>query len=456
MMHWISGVLALLVIVLTGSGAVRCAWRGERALSVPEWLAWSWLVGTVLVTVYLALGGIMLPAACLVGGGVLMALFSGFLAWRGGASHIAWFPVNGAVWEKWLVLPLLGGICWMFVAILGNSLTADGLLIWEFKAHIAFLNGGHLPASLFSDPSRVSLHPGYPLCIPMVELWVYLCAGQNDQTLVKVIFPMFHLTAVFLLWGSVARITGRLWAGALVGLAPIFIPELSSQGTLIEGYADYPLGVYYLATVCAVMPGIGERQWFLAAISAAALPWVKQEGILLWLSAVVVALVAAGPARWRTILWTVFPGGLVAAGWKLAMQHLHVAPESVFSSINLSTIPQAVLRIIPVADYFGHELADVNSWSLLWIIGALACIRLCRHGQRGIALIVATFLPLLFDFVPYLFTKLDLGWHLETSCARLVLQGSLVALLAIGAVLAPRSLKRAVPPEESAQPVGET
>jgi hypothetical protein len=42
---------------------------------------------------------------------------------------------------------------------------------------------------------------------------------------------------------------------------------------------------------------------------------------------------------------------------------------------------------------------------------------------------------LLLDVVPYLFTRLDLAFHLQTSCSRLVLQSAWVALLAVSLAL---------------------
>src|SRR5581483_2545898 len=111
------------------------------------------------------------------------------------------------VWEKWLGLVPLACIATAFYMTFWRPLVWDGLIIWEFKAHAAFLSGGHIPAAILSDPSRTSVHPTYPLALPLSELWFYLCAGHEDQSLVKAIFPPYYLAATVLLWGGVARKT---------------------------------------------------------------------------------------------------------------------------------------------------------------------------------------------------------------------------------------------------------
>jgi len=465
MRNWIEGLPALLAALSMGSGIVSYAWRGKRPMSIPELVAWGWLAGSAVISLLVAAAGLFwsAPPPVVVMGLAALSAGSGFFALHIGRKRgLAWFPTEGELWEKWISLVPLAGVIWAFALTFSSPLLWDGLLIWEFKARIAFFHDGHFPPELFSDPTRVNLHPGYPLYIPASELWIYLCSAHYDQTTVKVLFPPFYLAAALLLWSGAARVTGRLWAGSIAALLPIFIPQLCpSSGPLLDGYADFPLAVFYLAAVSALLLPRDEEeapgQWILAMGAAGVLPWIKQEGLLLWLSFALVSCVRLLPRHWRLVVWTILPGAMVMAAWKLTLRTLHIPAENIFDPINATTIPHALERVGVVGNYFLHELSDTDTWSLLWILTVPAFVCLLLPRAKGGALVVAILFPLALDFVPYLFTRLELGWHLQMSCTRVVLQTAIVAVFAIGVALVPRpeeqkSEEPAVP-VETAEPV---
>jgi len=118
---------------------------------------------------------------------------------------------------EWLLTSLLlVEITVFFYVSFKHTLGWDGLLNWEIKARYAFLNGGVIPGSYYSNPGRAFSHPEYPLAIPFTELWLYLWMGEPHQFWVKTIFPLFYAAGALLLALFVTRLSTKRWPGLIV------------------------------------------------------------------------------------------------------------------------------------------------------------------------------------------------------------------------------------------------
>jgi hypothetical protein len=437
-----SALLAILMVFLAGTGLTLALWRGTRAILAAELLALGWLLGAGVVSLLLAVGGIALSGAVLMMLVAVACLFFAGIGWRRVRKGL---PVESGLagvpaWEKWLSLLALVPIVYMAYATFRDSMLWDGLVIWETKARSAFLAGGSLPASYFSEASRARYHPSYPLYLPFTELWLYLWVGDSDQTMVKLIFPFFYAAATLLLWSSVLRLTGRACAATATAVLPLFIPLLADHGLgLVEGYADFPLGVVYLAGLSSLLiwrvKGI-EGAWPVACACAAVLPWIKQEGIMLLASLAAVAALVHGWSGWRRTALFALPGMAIWLGWKVAMHVVHVVNESVFQPVTVATVLKNVRRLWPILQAMEYQLTLLKNWSVLWYAVPVALICLAWR-QRPLAgwLATALVVPLAFDIIPYYFTSLDLFFHITTSFDRLALQVSLAAVLCLGLAL---------------------
>src|SRR5262249_16732799 len=78
----------------------------------------------------------------------------------------------------------------------------DGLFKWEIKAGVAFLKGGVIPLSFYSDPTRPWTHPEYPLLLPLSEAWLYGWMGRADQQMAQLLSLVFFAAALGLLYTS--------------------------------------------------------------------------------------------------------------------------------------------------------------------------------------------------------------------------------------------------------------
>lgn len=442
-MRFAASILAILMVFLAGTGLIALLWRGARAILLTELLGLGWLLGAGLVSILLAVGGLFLPGSILLVAVSAICVLLGALGWRRmrHGFSIEMGLAGVANWEKWLSLIALLPIAYMAFATLHHAMLWDGLIVWELKARHAFLAGGSLPVSYFSDATRARYHPGYPLYLPFTELWVYLWVGDCDQTVVKLILPIFYAAATLLLWSSMLRLTGRAWAATLTSVLPIFIPLLADHFLgLLEGYADFPLATLYLAGVAALLAWrlkAIEGHWRIAVACASFLPWIKQDGIILLASLIAVAALVHGRSGWRRTLLFALPGALIAVAWRLAMHGVHAVDESVFQPVTRETLTQNLPRLWPIVETMGDRLSLLKNWSLLWYAVPVALLCLAwRQRSMTAWLLAALVVPLFLDIGPYLFTSLDLHFHITSSFDRLALQISLVAVLCLGLALA--------------------
>jgi len=435
-------LLAVLTVFAAGSGLTLALWRRSGAILAAEFFGLAWLLGAGVVSALLALAGIGLTGGALFAVVTLGTLLLGALGVQrlreGARIETGW--AGAPAWEKWLSVIALIPIGYIAAVTFRDAMNWDGLLIWESKARHAFLAGGSLPAEYFSDATRVRNHPNYPLYLPFTELWVYLWIGDCDQTAVKAIFPIFYAAAMALLWSATWRLSGRLWVAALTALVPLFVPLMADHGLgLLQSYADFLLGSVYLAAVGALLAwrlkGV-EGAWPVAVACAALLPWIKQEGMLLLGSLVLLAALVHGWRDWKRTLLFALPGIGIVVAWRIAMHSVHVVDGTAFQALTLENLRANLPRLGPIIYLMGAQLALLKAWSLLWLAVpvALACLAAQRR-REALWLAVALLVPLLLDVIPYLFTRLDLVFHIATSLDRLILQLSLVAVLCLGLAL---------------------
>ncbi len=435
-------LLAVLTILAAGSGLTLALWRRSGPLLAAEFFGLAWLLGAGVISALLALLGIALSGgvlfAAVAAGALLLGLF-GVQRWRAGV-RIETGLAGAPAWEKWLSVVALLPVLYMGAVTFRDAMNWDGLLIWESKARHAFLAGGSLPAAYFSDATRVRFHPSYPLYLPYTELWVYLWVGDCDQTAAKAVFPIFYAAAMALLWSAARRLSGHRWVAALTALVPLFVPLMADHGLgLQQGYADFLLGAVYLAGVSALLAwrvrGV-EGGWPVAVACGALLPWIKQEGLLLFGSLLVLAALVQGWRGWRRTLLFALPGIVTVVAWRCALHALHAVEETVFQPLTPANLLANLPRLGPILYLMGMQFSLLKNWSLLWFAapGALACLALHRR-REALWLAVALLLPLTLDIIPYLFTRLDLVFHVKTSLDRLILQLAPVAVLALGLAL---------------------
>jgi hypothetical protein len=438
-------ITGFLILLLGGSGIALLIVPPKYVLSAPELLTLSFLFGVAFVSlmsfgVGLLLSGVALRLsisfACVALGaiGITMRLRKG----ERKRTSICFFPTGIETLLLIVTLAIQVGTLtwWSFNSPLGG----DGLAIWDLKARLACLNGGVLPLSYFFDTTRIWSHPEYPLFLPLTEVWFYGWLGRCDQGLVKLIFPMFYLAALGLLYTGVTRLGGQRWQKFVPLFLMFFVPFTRiGEGSATSAYADFPVAVFYLASVVYLLDywrtnADGAIRLFSAL--AAVLPWIKQEGSLLWLCLVALAIPKlARDSQIKPFLAVVLPGSFTFIGWNSFVRLIHAPVGQDFLPFTPAVFWSNLGRAVEIGHVVAGQMLNWYDWSLLWpgVILALPLFISKSSRKQPVTLLSAITLPVILYSGIFLFS----AWspyidHVYTSISRLLLQVSLVAILIVG------------------------
>lgn len=431
--------VALLLLLTGGCGIVLLSIPIRRQVTAVELLCLAFPLGAGLVSLSSFAFGFLVtgPALRLTITALCLALF--VFGWRRKPLPLDRRSLAPDGRNDWLLLgATLALTClatWLsHLRVLGW----DGLLNWEIKARIAFLSGGAIPLSFFSDPTRPWAHPEYPLLLPLTEAWIYSWIGRADQGMIKTLFPIFFAASLGLLYRGVSHFGARpaqLWlALALLTTANLI---LVGEGAAASGYADFPTAVFYLAAVTLLLEffedgDVGVAHLF--GLLAGLLCWVKSEGAILWACLVAIALIKIIQRReWRGLIATVLPGLVLLIGWRIFLLSAKPSTGQVFLPVTPSTLGNNLWRAPQIALAVLQELLKWQRWGILWIAVAAAPMFLILNRQRKHLLIlpVTLILPILLYASIYLFTTWDFLVHLDNSFSRLLTHVSLTAVLMV-------------------------
>ncbi len=417
-------------------------------LSGPVWgvefAAFAWLLGCVAISLSLFLASLVCGPpwnATIIDAGAFFLAALGI--WRFRKGRIS-FKKPAALdrWDWTLVAAIVIGTGWYFLKLSHESLGWDGVIVWEFKARLAFENGGRIPAAYYTDKARNLTHPDYPLFIPMLETWYYMAAGEIFQPALKWIFAPFYLVAIALAGIGAARLSQRRQAGLFAMAFFIFIPyPIEGLGNLGAGYADFPLSVFYLAAIVAffLRP---EPNLPLFAILAGSLFWIKRDGLIYYACAIAIACFMLRERSWRKWaargIGAALPGAAIAIGWRLWLAMKHATADVDFGTVSVGAFLSNFSRTPQIIASMGLELANRDHWSLLWLGFAWVCLLRCRlRADRWLMVALLVLSPLAFDAGILFFDSAEyFEMHLSKALSRLVLQVAPLAWTFVAAGLA--------------------
>jgi hypothetical protein len=442
-------LLALLAAIGTilffGAGIAAILLARNRSLNLFECACLAWPLGVASVSMALWILGSIASGAVLQALVTALAVLAGVAGWRIVLRSGARLTIpKPETWIEYLLLAIvLTQVATIFYACGKHTLGWDGLLVWELKARIAFLTKGFLPASYFADQGRAFSHPDYPLAIPFTQLWLYLWMGEANQFWAKIIFPVFYAAGVGLLGLLGSRLTGRRWIGYGLAASLYFVPQVSvTTGSVLVGYADFPLGVFYLGTVgyllCCLTRTPGAS-FSIFATFLAFLPWIKKEGAILWLVAALAgAVVVVIRHKPRLALFALLPGLGVILIWRAFLRVVHATPTLDVLPLTIETVRSNLGRLPSIYHVVLIEASTVSHWGIFWLVAAAALSYLVwRWRELPCSLLLWT---ILVPLCLYSFTYVFSAWHVyldhvSSSISRLMMQVVPAAWLAIGIVV---------------------
>ncbi len=437
-------VAALSTIFIAGFGVTMSIFARGKRINLVECACLSWLLGCGIVSLLLWVCGMVCSGLLLQSIVAVACLLLAIIGWRAKRNANAKIdlprPANISEW-------ILGSMILVEIAVLvfvsfKHTLGWDGLLNWEIKARYAFLNGGVIPASYYSSAGRGFSHPEYPLGVPFTELWLYLWMGEPNQSWMKIIFPLFFAAGAPLLAMLVSRLSGRRWFGLLIAALLPFVPSVTaSPGGIVVGYVDIPLGVFYLAAFgyLILWSKTNDHRFILVfAACNALLPWIKSEGIILWLVLASLGFVLSlVRRRVAPFLIAIVPGCALILAWRVYLKMVHLWPHSDFARPSLSVLRANVGRLSDIFGILFAELSEAVHWSIFWLIAAVALIYLfASRTLERIAIASAVIVPVLLYSLTYVFsTWPSYSAHMTSSVPRLLLHVMPAGWLAIGLAL---------------------
>jgi hypothetical protein len=394
---------AFATILGAGFGALTLFARVQTRQNLAEQLALSWLCGTGIVSFLIWTLGFVVHGVLLFALVAVVCVTLPFASWKmNGRSTFRVQPLK----ELRTVELLLGTLLIVQIGIIFyvarlHTLGWDGLMNWEIKARYAFENGGVLPAAYFRNHSLSFSHSSHPLAIPFSELWLYFWLGEPNQFWVKTIFALFYAAGATLLAAISARLTGKTSPGLIAATLLLFIPQIAFDGeSVTAGYADFPLSVFYLATVGYLLCACRSNDPNLFRIYAACLallPWVKREALVLWL----VAASSGVFVIWRrkkspAHLLALLPGLFVLIVWHFYLWKVDVVSPSEFLPVSVANLLSNVHRLGPIVSAFLNEFAQTGPWSLFWLLIAIGSVYFVQQYRdiRSIVFFFALFAPI--------------------------------------------------------------
>jgi len=297
--------------------------------------------------------------------------------------------------------PALNGWDWLFLGLLGMVFLYalpramlypmwawDAVATWGCKARIFYAGRG-------LDLTCIEAHNYYPNLIPLLLSYLYFALGQVNDSLAKVIFPLWGALLLGLLYSLTVRLgLSRRWA---LGLAAF----LAMNGTvfivhLYIAYADLPLACFTLGGAGLLYLWLADAaprgSLSLTACCLAGMAWCKYEGPPLAATLILAAaltLTWLRPHRWLRRLGALsVPLAGLAAGylpWRLfaLRQQLEIGADHI-QGFYPHQMTQAIYYLLA-------GLFSPYYFGFLWPALALALILAGRRLWRSPMLFLALF-----------------------------------------------------------------
>lgn len=314
----------------------------------------------------------------------------------------------------------------------------DAVAIWNARA-LTIWRADEPLGPLFARLAGSHAHPDYPLLLPGGLAAAFALAGGDNAVTPQVVSVVLLLAAAGGIWMGLRRLGAGRWA-PLAAAVFLLTPEVLFWGP--AQCADLLVAYLLALAVTSLARRLGPEPrppaW-LCGLCLALLPWAKNEGLLLagalcglWL---LVAVATRHPVRRELAGLTLgaAPVLVTLVAFKVLWSPRPELPDFLSGALQRAIEPS---RWAVVAGAFWREWNPVpghREWGLVWplvlVAGLVGRLRGRRPGADLLFLRTALAGGVLLWFGVYLGTPADLGWHLETSLDRLLLQLLPLALI---------------------------
>jgi len=278
MIHWITGILSIVLTWTIGYTLVATFLRSERYL---QWsLGWplgSGIISLLVFFVYLCggtLGGWFLFAQILLLAATIFfrRTYSGTVV-KIKSESVAFSHFAGA----WVLRGLLVFVCFAVLlhAITTPALRFDEIHDWGFKALSTALLG-----KPFQDRWPLMLFPNH---IPFISASIHAAMPAPRETVTHLVPFMFYISLLGCFHYAVVYLTRqRAWGLPLTFLLVLGMPELQIQSDRLV--CDLPMATVMFASFICCLFWIDTGRWpgaLLSGLFAGICAWTKTDGLIL-------------------------------------------------------------------------------------------------------------------------------------------------------------------------------
>jgi hypothetical protein len=302
----------------------------------------------------------------------------------------------------------------------------DAWAIWNLRARFLYRAGGLAWRDGFTEALAWS-HPDYPLLLPAFIARGWKLLGRESSSIPIALGCLFTFGCAGLTTAALGILRGAR-QGILAGLALAATPFLYVQGAM--QCADVPLAFFILATLACLAVADRFHSYGFAAIAGMAAGlggWTKNEG-LLWFGAI---LLARAIVTYRRLMLSFLAGALPVLAPILFFKARIATASDIFGPAGRAGMMERALdraRYHLIArEAFRHVLSFgpllFGGFAILAVYVAVAGLRRDKRDRDILrtGVLALSFTTLGYGAI-YLLRPLDLGWLLDTSADRLLLQ----------------------------------
>lgn len=205
--------------------------------------------------------------------------------------------------RRWIKIALILLLVWTGVKVcIGAAMMAgtpayfdDTIKNWNSRGKVYFYTQNYEVKLPIDEGVN-----GYPPYVPLAKTWISTINGDWNEGASNLLHIVWFLSGAVLVWALLRRLTESSWA--LFGAyAYISLPLVFMHG--VSAYADISLSVFAFIAIGYLSLGLKDRDnayLALSAVAAGLLPFIKNEGLLLYVSTfIAIAVVASLASVWK-------------------------------------------------------------------------------------------------------------------------------------------------------------
>lgn len=262
----------------------------------------------------------------------------------------------------------------IFRALIKPIESFDAIAIYAIRSKIFYL-AKSFPANYFAMSNGMP-HPEYPLNIPLIQTFIYLCLGSLNDLAVKIIFPLYFIGILVVLYFAIRRFAGSTYA-LIFTFMLASIQQFNVYAS--NAYLDLPLSYYCLISVIFLFEWFKQKERFdlliVSAVMAAIAAWTKNEGLMYCVinTAVMVYFLAANrknistkdiiaPFLYVAVIFTIL------LPWLVVKHSAHLVSTDVAEIyLNPLCMAKQLYKFGPILYEFQREAFGPKKWNMVWI-----------------------------------------------------------------------------------------